>query len=66
MHHPLLKERDDLQRRFPVEEDPVERKSPPVGLGGISVETTGRPDGGGKPQAVTIGVHVGDSTLVDV
>ena len=57
-HHFLLKEMDDLQRGFSAEEDLVERTPPPVGLGGRPVETTGRPDDGGKPQAVTTGVRV--------
>ena len=64
-HHPRLKERDNLQRRFPTE-DFVGRKPPPVGLDGRSVETTGCPDGGGKPQAVVIGVHVGDGAQINV
>ena len=59
-HHSLLKERDDLQRGFPAEKDLVERTPPPVGLGGRPVETIGSPDDGGKPQAVTIGVRVGE------
>ena len=41
-HHPLLKERNDLQRRFPAKEDFVGRKPPPVGFGGRPAETTGR------------------------
>ena len=64
-HHPLLKENDDLQRRFPSEEHLVGRTPPPVDLGGRPVETTGRPDGGGKPQAVAIGVLLGDGAQVD-
>ena len=64
-HHPLLKGRDDLQQQFPAEEEFVGRKLPPVDLGGRPVETTGRPDGGSKPQPVAIGVHVGDGTQVD-
>ena len=65
-HHSLLKERDDLQRWFPAEEDLVGRKPPPVGLGDRPVEPTGRPDDGGKPQAVAIGVRVGDGAQADV
>ena len=61
-----MKEKDNLQRWFPVEEDLVGWKPPPVGIGGRSVQTTGRPDGGGKPQAVVNGVHVGDGAQVNV
>ena len=64
--HSLLNEKDNLQRWFPVEEDLVGSTPLPVGTGGRPVETTGRPDGGGKPQAVVIGVHVGDGAQVNV
>ena len=39
---------------------------PPVVLGDRSIESTRYPDGGGKPQAVVIGVYVGDGAQVDV
>ena len=64
-HHSLLKERNDLQRWFPAEEDLVGRKPPPVGLGGRPVGITERPEDGGKPQAVVIGVRVRDGAQVD-
>ena len=65
-HHPLLKERDDLQRWFPAVEDLVGRKPLPVSLGDTPVETTGRLDRGGKPQAVAIGVYVGYVAQIEV
>ena len=65
MHHRLLKERNDLQQWFPVEEDLVGRMLPSVGFGDKSVNPIRCPDGGGKPQAVAIEVYVGDGAQVD-